>query len=69
MRPGDGDPGTETRGRSHSLIFIKLRSGVYYSPEEQRMGYAPWENNIHRAFIVDKNETLTPSPGLKGTAS
>ena len=52
MRPGDG---------VIVSFSFKLRPGVYYSPKEQRMGYAPWENNIHRAFIFDKNETLTPS--------
>ena len=51
-------PKSETRGRGHSLIFIQLRPGVYYSPKEQGMGYAPWEYNIHRAFIFDKNEIL-----------
>ena len=60
MRPGDG---------VIVSFSFKLRPGVYYFSKEQEMGYAPWENNIHRAFIFEKNETLTPSPSLKGTAS
>ena len=64
MRPGDG----VIVSFSFSFSF-KLRPGVYYFPKEQGMGYAPWENNIHRAFIFDENETMTPSPSLKGTAS